>query len=481
MSSQRSVVSEYEKPKSWIQTKQADIFFGMWILLNACVLAVETDMRDDAKDGFQLVWFVLDSFFNMVFLVEILMRTYAEKMGWLKSRWNVFDIVLVSLGVVDTWVLTFIGTDLDVRFVSMLRILRLMRLLRLLRIFRMCKELMLIIVGIASAMRAMVWGLFILGTTIFMCSLVLTRLVGKGGTFTDPIYYEYFGTMFRTAFTLLQFTMEFQPDICRQTWGEGAALTLFLIVYTCFTNLTILNIIGSIIVDTIMNISGDMSAAVRTKAEIEKERERTNELKEKFAMIDANGDGFLDLQEASNSAGFEQTLDLAGLDIHDARELFEVLDSDESGQVSAGEFVEAAMRFQKPPQAKHLLQIERRLVAMDLKMKDSMAQVLKLLLPPIDPASHATHCQQESAPTSQTPHIGHTQDMMKPLLTAQQLDWEGLRHQLNLHMEHHMSRIQELHMAMLTCFEGTLKKHTQGTDEDYPCGSRIAFDGIHAI
>lgn len=253
--------------------------------------------------------------------------------------------------------------------------------------------------GIASAMRAMIWGLFILGITIFTCSLWLTRLVGKSGIFIDPIYNEYFGSLFRTAFTLLQFTMEFQPDICRQTWEEGTALTLFLIVYTCFTNLATSNIIGSVIGDTIMKISGDMTAAVQAKAELEKESERANELQEKFAMVDTDGDGFLDVQEVAQSACFEQVLDLAGLDMNGASELFEVLDAHMSGQALVTQFVEAAMWVQKPPQAKHLLQLECRLAAIDLKLTDSMTQVLTALHRPHDPASHGRHCQQEPAPT----------------------------------------------------------------------------------
>lgn len=447
----------------WIHSKQADLFFGMWIVLNSLVLAVETDARDDSDNAAELVWFTLDSIFNVVFLVEMLMRIYAEQRSWLKSGWNVFDFFLVSVGIIDTWILTFTGSGaLDVSIVAMLRILRLMRLLRLLRVFRMCKELMLIIVGIASAMRAMVWGLAILAITIFMCALLLTRLVGKSSMYTDPFYNEYFGSMPRTAFTLLQFTMEFQPDICRQSWQDGTALTLFFIVYTCFTNLTILNIIGSIIVDTIMTKSSDMNIAARAKAEAEKDREQAKELRARFASVDADNDGALELQEVTRSSSFSNILESVGLDMHYAQEFFEVLDTDGSGRVSVEEFIEGVMRVQKPPQAKHLLQVERRLVAMDLKVKDSMDLLLTLLRQPNNPADQGRCLQREPAPTSHVPDCGQTQDITKMMLRTLQSERESMRNDLTVHMEDCRSRICDLHMAVVTCFEAL--KHTHRTD-----------------
>jgi len=233
----------------------------------------------------------------------------------------------------------------------------------------------------------------LLGITIFVCSLVITRLVGKDccddhNHFTDPFYSEHFGSMFRTAFTLLQFTMEFQPDLCRRTWEDGIALTLFFIVYTCFTNLTLLNIIASIIVDRILTISYDMNAEAKARAEAEKERKQRQNLKAIFDLADFNGDGVLTLEELTQGPPcFTKSLECAGIHILDATECFEVLDPDRSGTVSLDEFTECLLRVRKPPQAKHLLQIERRLVDLDLKANRSMQEVVSLLDQLVNPGS----------------------------------------------------------------------------------------------
>jgi len=232
-------------------------------------------------------------------------------------------------------------------------------------------------------------------------SILITRLVGKSccdpdDPFQDHFYVEYFGSIFRTGFTLLQFTMEFQPDICRRTWQDGIALTLFFIAYTSFTNVTLLNIISSIIVDAIMDISNglDSSEVAEENADIE------NTLKVCFESADVNSDGVLTAEEVtgevlSGDVQLLKSFEDAGIGMLGAQELCTLLDTRGSGRVSLDDFTETLMRIHKPPQAKHLLQIERRLVAIDVKVKDHMGEVMSLLNQLIDPTMHGIPLRRE--------------------------------------------------------------------------------------
>lgn len=286
----------------WIQSTRAGFFFGVCIALNALLVGFETDLRNASNDG-HYGWFIADSVFNLVFLVEVLLRIYASWQTWLKDWWNVFDVFLVLAGVLDTWVLSFTKSfDVDLGALTTLRVLRLMRLLRLLRVFQFCKELMLIIKGLLNAMRAMFWGVLLLLITIFMSSILITRFVRGSGLeedshMKDGFYDERFGSLFRTSFTLFQFTMEFQGDVCLRALQDGVALTLFLIVYTCFTNITLLNIIMSIIVDTILSISKGMSDTEIERVTAIEEQSRMDDLKLGFSGTDADSDGDLSFAE----------------------------------------------------------------------------------------------------------------------------------------------------------------------------------------
>jgi len=147
-------------------------------------------------------------------------------------------------------------------------------------------------------------------------------------------------------------------------------------------------------------------------------------------------------------------MESAGLDLLSARELFDLIDIHGSGQVLFEDFAEGIMRIRKPPQAKHLLQIERRLVALDLKVKGSLAQVQALLSQPVDSAIH------ESASTALVPaNLGSTQDITKCLSTTLQSEVEAWRHDLTFRMEAYQSRIEELHTALMTHWEEVLAKY----------------------
>jgi len=324
---------------------------------------------------------------------------------------------------------------------------------------------MLLLLGVASAMRAMVWGFLLLAITIFMCSLAITQLVRQSENVKDPFYSEYFGNIFRTAFTLLQFTMEFQPDVCRTTWEDGFALTIFFVLYTFLTNVTILNIIASIIVDTILSISSRLSKEDAAAKCAEQDRKDREALQAIFFAADANGNGVLELHELSGPrrSGFSRALESAGVDVMSAKELFEVLDSDESGKVSLEEFTDGLLRVRKPPHAKHLLQIERRLVAMEIKFRESMAELVSLLHKTVDATSDQRHGHQALVQSVQGEGFHEvTQDMGQEVLTILQTEMQAWRHDLRSQMETYQSRIWEdliaknLHKTSLPTSEAEL-------------------------
>jgi len=225
--------------------------------------------------------------------------------------------------------------------------------------------------------------------------------------------------LFRIAFTLFQFTMEFQGDVCLTALQDGVVLTLFLIAYTCFTNLTLLNIIMSIIVDTIAGISSGMTAEEIANLKACEERVQMRELRQGFESTDINHDGDLGVTEMMKQEPlFLRELHEAGLAMLSARELLGMLDIRRTGHVSVEDFTETIMRVHKPLNAKHLVQMERRLVEMDIKMQDHMNELLQLLRQPVKP-THPEHMPLEPAHGSQ--HIGLKGCMDKMTVMLNQL------------------------------------------------------------
>jgi len=384
---------------AWIHSMQAELFFGAWILLNALIIAIETDNRADDDNDWG--WILIESIFNVVFLVEMLMRIVAERSRWPCSMWNMFDAVLVVIGIVDVWILLPAGATADIRFLTLMRLfrlLRLMRVLRVVRVLRNAKELLLLISGIAGAFKAMVWGMILLGFMIFICALLVTKIVGKrcclgDKVFNDAIsfppaedgssneneglYFDLFGTMPRSMFTLFQFTAEFQPDIVRATWAdgvEGYLFSFFLIFYALASNIVILNIIASVIVDVVMSISSSKREEEVAEAKEELRKEITGKVDELFQSLDINEDRTLQYGELfdKKTDHVQRVFKAAGLLPSDAKELFSLLDKDSSGAVTPSEFRESLVRLKQAPDARDILRIEFSLKSMGSKVDKVM-------------------------------------------------------------------------------------------------------------
>jgi Ca2+-binding EF-hand superfamily protein len=366
-------------------------------------LAIETDHKPD-DDDFYAGWFIVDSIFNLVFLVEMLMRMFVEREKWMYNAWNVFDAILVAIGIVDVWILPLTDSNANMRFVTLLRLFKLAKLgrvLRVLRLMRNTKELILLISGIFGAMKAMIWGVVLLGIMIFISALLVTRLVGKqcclgddafsggadkldhapeDGSYTAEAiegrkaeYEELWGTMPRSMFTLFQFTAEFQPDYVRTTWFdgfEGYIFTFWLIGYTLLSNIVILNIIASIIVEVIMSIS----ASDREEEQAAEKEELMKEINEKvndlFKNLDIDESKSLNTGELMDkkSEHVQKVFKTAGLAPTEATQLFQILDKDQTGTISPAEFRDGLTRLKRPSDPKDILRIEYNLGAVEAKV-----------------------------------------------------------------------------------------------------------------
>jgi len=383
-----------EEPQAWIHTMQAELFYGAWIILNAIALAVETDHKPD-DDDFYAGWFVVDSIFNLVFLGEMLMRMFVERGKWMYSLWNVFDAILVVIGIVDVWILPATGSGASIRFLTLIRLFKLLRLgrvLRVLRLLRNTKELILLVSGIAGAMKAMIWGVLLLGIMIFISALLVTRLVGKqccfgddafsGGTEVEDGYapadrkaeYEaWWGTMPRSMFTLFQFTAEFQPDMVRMTWYDGVEgyfFTFFLIAYALMSNIVVLNIIASIIVEVIMSISASDREEEKATEKEEMMKEINEKVNDLFTSLDIDESKTLNTGELMNqeSEHVQKVFRTAGLPPSEATELFQILDKDKTGSISPAEFRDGLIRLKQPSDPKDILRIEYNLGTVEAKV-----------------------------------------------------------------------------------------------------------------
>jgi len=398
--SAKEIIGDSPKSDAWIHTTSAEIFFGAWIVLNAIVLAVETDHQDEGNEN-DWYWVLLDSIFNIVFGVEVVLRMVAEKGQWPCVAWNLIDFALVVVGIVDSWILRLVETGGNVGFLVVLRVFRLLRLARVLRVLRLLrsnKELLLLIAGVGAGLRAMVWGALLLVVVNFISGLLMTEMVGKDmfdGWFLrrDPLeegvgvygdegsidfYTDNFTKLYLSMFSLFEFTMEFQGDHCTASWPDGPWLTFFFIVYTFVTNLALLQVVGSVIVEAILAISDQHhqeDKAEEKDKELKDAKEDSDALFEKLKTTAPQTAGDLNYKGLDFSdEKVSKSLKMLGLVPAQAAQLFTIMDKNNTGLLSKAQFSLGLVRIKQDVNPKDVFKLETRLERVKQKIAAACAQ-----------------------------------------------------------------------------------------------------------
>lgn len=199
---------EQAQSKSWTAgVVESDAFMSVTmsaIVLNAVYIGINAEHNDsqflyDAKWPFV----VIENIFCVIFVVELVMRWLACN-KWreaLTDVWFCFDLVLVFLMVLETWILEplFKATDMssvDSFPVEHLRLLRLLRLSRLTRLVRRVPELATMSKGIVRGVRACAASVGMLLVLIYMYAVALHSLLKNAHEFNAEISAELWGIKF---------------------------------------------------------------------------------------------------------------------------------------------------------------------------------------------------------------------------------------------------------------------------------------------
>lgn len=163
------------------------------IIMNAVWIAIDTDYNGaqyltDAHPVFQVV----ENLFCFYFTSELIMRfaAFRHKPSCLRDFWFVFDLFLVSLMILETWIITFYivvshnTMQNGVGGLSMLRVFRLVKLARVSRIARLLRqvpELLILVKGLRAASRSVAVFFVMWISMIYIYALFLRMLDSFAG------------------------------------------------------------------------------------------------------------------------------------------------------------------------------------------------------------------------------------------------------------------------------------------------------------
>jgi len=407
---------DVEKPqaviakKPYVDSMKFNMMIGFFIFVNMIFIGLEKDLgyqytpeEEKTLSPVQriekrLVWYLLENVFCLVFLMEMLMRMHVYRWKYFHDSWNCLDFCLVMSAIVDTYILTFVGSGGGIRMLSALRVVRMLRLVRFVRMLRMFKELWLIVHGLLNSMKTLGWVGLLLCCLLYVFAIFLTNQVGQNTElFQDTVSYDgeewpvhvYFGTVPRSMFTLFQIlTLDSWADyivrhiVHRQPW-----MAAFFIFFLFMTTFGLMNIIVGVIVENTLGAA----STTENKVEREMERARRKVLKDLhilFQLSDAEGTGHItrrEFQAACRNPKVLEKLDAIDLQLSETDTIFNLLDPTKRGYIDLSDFITCIKQLIGGAKQKDIVQVglavqtlTRRLESLDSKFSSIEDEVAGL-------------------------------------------------------------------------------------------------------
>ena len=216
------------------------------IIINAVTLGMSTSDRIMASAG--PVLNLVDNVALTIFVVELLLKFFAYRLRFFSSAWNVFDLFVVSMGLLPS------GGGLSA--------LRGLRVIRALRLLSAIPQMRAVVQALLDALPGM-------GAVIIMISIVYYVFGVMATLMYGDAFVEWFGTLGRSLYSLFQImTLEsWSMGIVRPVMAEFPWAWTFFVPFIIITAFSVLNLFIGILVNT-------MQSAVEEEAEAEFEELR---------------------------------------------------------------------------------------------------------------------------------------------------------------------------------------------------------------
>lgn len=387
------------------------------IVANSLVFAFQELVPANDTD----FWEIVEICFMVFYLIEAVVKLrlmgckgYFRGPEW---AWNFFDMLCLILTVFDfvvTQVVLYIGASqsVDLSILTLLKTLRLARLARLIRALRypIFRELNLMVMGVFSGMRILVWAIVLLIVFIYVVAVAMNKLIGdvepEFGTLMDSMM-----TLFR-CFTDGCTAYDGTPlqERLQRTYG-AVFFTGYILVFMLVT-VGIFNLIMAIFIDNVMTsqlerkqrhlseTASDTEVALKDilcrllknckpaliPCSIAEEMEsiqasRISDKAKVRACFDClsgadvviSRDAFrVWLQEPQ----FLQVLEDADIDIHNKATLFDLMDADMGGSLSTDEVFCGLMQLRGPPTKGDIIGISLRVTHIARLVHESSSKAL---------------------------------------------------------------------------------------------------------
>jgi len=261
------------------------------ICFNALAIGYDADYSstnhkpDNLLEG-PIGFIIIENMFCAYFTMEIGVRFLAakSKCGCFCDSWFVFDCVLVSMMILETWIMPFLGTGGPLAQLSIFRLLRLLRITRISKLMRAVPQIMVIIKGMVAATRTVTCVGALLMLVLYTFCILFTDAYHEQNLpdVEEPEIEAMFGTMGKSMFSLFIMGAVLDDVTVAATAiriTENYWMLAAFIVFILISSFMMLNMLIGILVEV-----------VGATAEGEREKAITTNVREAIGEIFTNMD-----------------------------------------------------------------------------------------------------------------------------------------------------------------------------------------------
>ena len=232
------------KIAQWIESPRIRYTILGLIVLNALTLGLSTSERVSDAIGPLLTGF--DNIVLWIFVAEMVIKIYAFGFRFFKSPWNLFDLTIISVGLLPT--------------TANLSVLRALRVIRAMRLLSVVPQLRSVIRALLEALPGMGAVIILLFIVYYIFAVMATMLYKEA-------FPQWFGTIGESLYSLFQImTLEsWSMGIVRPIMEVYPWAWLLFVPFIVATSFAVLNLFIGILVNT-------MQAAVEEAQDKELER-----------------------------------------------------------------------------------------------------------------------------------------------------------------------------------------------------------------
>eukprot|EP00930_Biecheleria_cincta_P035316 TRINITY_DN24294_c0_g1_i1.p1 TRINITY_DN24294_c0_g1~~TRINITY_DN24294_c0_g1_i1.p1 ORF type:complete len:584 (+),score=70.18 TRINITY_DN24294_c0_g1_i1:69-1820(+) len=344
---------------SWVTHPRFEMVVTFLILISAVALGCEVDWKVQHLNAQPpQIFRILEIFLLVAFGSELLVRIVAERRDFIRSYnpnlgWNGFDCVLVLSSLVDEVLQLTVDSSVDLTAMRMIRLMRLLRVVRVIRVFRFFSELRMMINGIMTSGKSLLWAMlliillsFIFGVLIMQLAVDTMQVSGDSSALTT-----YYGTVPKSMLSLYKAISggldwnEVMEPLLEISWFMEYVFSgyIFFLVFCC------LNIIAAIFLENALSYKQKDEQDLMNES-INRERAVIQEIEMLYRTVHVDSTVDMGLEIFRKQVSHPRVKALfknigINVDAIGAATLFELLDIDENGIVDINEFTRALSQF----------------------------------------------------------------------------------------------------------------------------------------